>query len=779
MVLVRIFTIFLLFLFGSSILVFGQTPQRIYVNVSAVDTINANGSLNLPYHRIQLAINNAVKGDSIFVSKGRYLENINFLGKEIFVSSNYFFSKDTTDISQTIIDGNNKDIAVKFQSNETRKSVLYGFNVTNGWAGISIANCSPTLDYLILEGNRSVYDRGSAIIASDNCSFLLDHSTIRNHTGGNGIISIGNIHSDSAYTIRNSIFHNNICQNTVVISDGRGGGIFENNLFYNHTVPAIGFINTQNGIKIINTTIVSNGAESVRHLYNNIYQSNVIIVNSILNSENTSLQIGMNNPIPSTFFVIKNSFVKGGAQAISRLQTTTLEDSSTIFSDVSQIQNFVQNNFRLQNSSSLIGSGISSFIFNSQEIKSPISDILGNSRPNPTGSSPDLGAYESPFKHPSPLVISAEGGDKSVRLRWTQAPGSRLARYKVFRSTSPIPDNTTAGVVTDTISVGRLEYMDATGLTNLTRYHYRMKTIDSAGIESGMSNEISVTPNVLPATPSGISVEKGPGRIGIKWQISSDLSTTYEVLRRSKDSSIQILFSNKRVSSFIDSNINVGEYYEYAVRSIDQFGVKSIINFSNYINSNQLIFVSKTGNDEALGSLESPLLTISKALSISKNNDTVIVNTGIYLERIIINKKIVLGSQYILTSDSSFRSKTIIDGQSGGTVIRTDVAGVKIMGITIQNGYSSQGGGVFGSNLELDYIIIRKCRGVGDIDGGGAYIGGRTKITNSLFEENIGRKGGALTLFPSNDTIFVNNSVFKYNNGWENGSGIICFGNLS
>ncbi len=76
---------------------------------------------------IQAGIDAASNGDIVEVSPGRYVENINFNGKLITVTS-------TGGPKVTTIDGGKKDSVVAFSSGETTDAVLSGFTITNGLA---------------------------------------------------------------------------------------------------------------------------------------------------------------------------------------------------------------------------------------------------------------------------------------------------------------------------------------------------------------------------------------------------------------------------------------------------------------------------------------------------------------------------------------------------------------------------------------------------------------------------------------------------------------------
>lgn len=60
--------------------------------------------------------------------------------------------------------------------------------------------------------------------------------------------------------------------------------------------------------------------------------------------------------------------------------------------------------------------------------------------------------------------------------------------------------------------------------------------------------------------------------------------------------------------------------------------------YQNAIRSGRTIYVAKSGNDAAEGSLQSPLLTISQALLKATPGDQVIISKGIYRELVIFSK---------------------------------------------------------------------------------------------------------------------------------------------
>jgi len=68
------------------------------------------------YNLIQVAIEASIDGDSIIVSPGLYSENIDFLGKEIVVTSLFEANDDSTIIGLTIIDAGEDGSVATFKN---------------------------------------------------------------------------------------------------------------------------------------------------------------------------------------------------------------------------------------------------------------------------------------------------------------------------------------------------------------------------------------------------------------------------------------------------------------------------------------------------------------------------------------------------------------------------------------------------------------------------------------------------------------------------------------
>ena len=79
---------------------------------------------------IQEGIGKALDGDTVTVAEGVYVENIQFKGKNIVLTSTD--PLDPSVVASTIIDGNKLGSVVTFSGTETEACVLSGFTVRNG-----------------------------------------------------------------------------------------------------------------------------------------------------------------------------------------------------------------------------------------------------------------------------------------------------------------------------------------------------------------------------------------------------------------------------------------------------------------------------------------------------------------------------------------------------------------------------------------------------------------------------------------------------------------------
>src|SRR6266446_5555965 len=169
---------------------------------------------------IHSGIRVASNGDTVQVAPGTYVENLNFLGKAIHVTSEQ-------GPQGTIIDGNRAGSVVTFASGEGLQSILNGFTLRNGMAsgggeggGIHIANSSPTITGNIITNNSA--GNGGGGISSSFGSPLIQGNVITNNgqtSGFSGGIGGGGISIGGASQAQ--VLNNNISNN----SWSFGGGV--------------------------------------------------------------------------------------------------------------------------------------------------------------------------------------------------------------------------------------------------------------------------------------------------------------------------------------------------------------------------------------------------------------------------------------------------------------------------------------------------------------------------------------------------------------------------
>ncbi|MDD3103675.1 MAG: DUF1565 domain-containing protein [Candidatus Cloacimonetes bacterium] len=89
-----------------------------------------------PYSQIQEAVNASAHGDTVLVYPGRYLENVDFDGKNITIASLELSTGNAVYRDSTIIDGNRSGSVIKSVST-TSSAGIYGFTLTNGTGTLS------------------------------------------------------------------------------------------------------------------------------------------------------------------------------------------------------------------------------------------------------------------------------------------------------------------------------------------------------------------------------------------------------------------------------------------------------------------------------------------------------------------------------------------------------------------------------------------------------------------------------------------------------------------
>ena len=242
-------------------------------------------------------------------------------------------------------------------------------------------------------------------------------------------------------------------------------------------------------VKIINSTIVNNDNNSSGQQNGGLHISNssdnLTMFNTILWGNTHEYNSGNPNINDQGTLLTDNNNIENGDS------WSNLGSNSTYIDP--QFTDATNGDYSLGIASSLVAAGVATF----EGISAPTVDIRNNStsypRPNPSGSSPDLGAYESSYSsspYPdAPTGLTATAGDGTITLSWTASSETDIAKYGVYYGTESGPtvkqaEVSGASTVTTTIS----------GLSNNVTYYFRVTAIDNDSYESGYSSEVSASP---------------------------------------------------------------------------------------------------------------------------------------------------------------------------------------------------------------------------------------------------------------------------------------------
>lgn len=183
--------------------------------------------INIPddYSTIQEGINASIDGDTVLVQPGEYFENVNFLDREIVLTSQHMFNPLQSLIDNTIIDGSlAEERVVQISDFNGPGTVLHGFTIRGGQGGVLASNWSqPSLEFLVVRDNyllQGIYNYGSGIHVSSAPGTRISNSEIaynicNTYECSGGGISVNN----SDMTIEDVYIHHNN------VNEGVGGGI--------------------------------------------------------------------------------------------------------------------------------------------------------------------------------------------------------------------------------------------------------------------------------------------------------------------------------------------------------------------------------------------------------------------------------------------------------------------------------------------------------------------------------------------------------------------------
>lgn len=193
---------------------------------------------------------------------------------------------------------------------------------------------------------------------------------------------------------------------------------------------------------------------------------------------------------------------------------------------------------------------------------------------------------------PGPQLSNIESGNKKNTLLWTSTTDTAVKKYKIYRSTSTIPDNsliTELATVSD-VSVNSL--IDSSLLTNGVNYYYRMKWVfaGSTGDSVGsFGNELTGTPNLV-ATPTNFSINKEGGSVRLNWDLVAESGVQYQIYRGTSPTTKTFLDSLS-TNTYLDNSIAGSTVYYYWIRTLSTNGAFS--DFSDVLTMSAVPYVNQ------------------------------------------------------------------------------------------------------------------------------------------------------------------------------------------
>jgi hypothetical protein len=341
---------------------------------------------------IQAAINAAHNGDSVVVSPGTYLENIDFLGKAITVKS-------ANGPFHTTIQGNSGNVTVRFSNGEQTKSVLKGFTLSgaglplttgvlilnssptvlgnritaNHWcdgAGISVTGGSPIIRKNVITGNfhdqcsGGIGGGGIAVIGGANTQII--GNVISGNDGGNGFGGGGiSVDAGGTPTIMNNIIRNNTVETSggAITTFNGTDALIVQNLIYNNNAPqgpGIYFLvpSGAHGPTLINNTIIGGtGSTQGTAVFASGFDDQVQFYNNLLigtSGQNAVYCDSTYDLVPPTF-TNNDAFSQGGTGLLG-----TCAGQSGTNGNISVDPQFVSKNAKLSPGSPAIDAGTNS-----------------------------------------------------------------------------------------------------------------------------------------------------------------------------------------------------------------------------------------------------------------------------------------------------------------------------------------------------------------------------------------------------------------------------------
>lgn len=175
-------------------------------------------------------------------------------------------------------------------------------------------------------------------------------------------------------------------------------------------------------------------------------------------------------------------------------------------------------------------------------------------------------------------INAPDGFFDRLQIAWSASTAPDFAQYRIYRDTSAGVDSSDFLARTIT-SAGTITAID-TGLTENTRYYYRVYVMDNTGLWAGSNEADGLTGQDLPPDPVELFPPVAtPGRhdrLELSWSQSSDNDFLRYELYRSYDPAVDsldiLLFISDSQRTHIDTGLAADSIYYYGVLTRDVAG---------------------------------------------------------------------------------------------------------------------------------------------------------------------------------------------------------------
>ncbi|WKZ18874.1 MAG: right-handed parallel beta-helix repeat-containing protein [Candidatus Jettenia sp. CY-1] len=375
------------------------------------------GTIHVPedYSTIKAAVSNASSGDVIIIAPGTYRENGININKKLTITSQYYTTKDTKYINQTVIDGGRSTV---FET-------INGKGVNVEISGLKFTNASKPIivnDLVTIKNNIFSDNGGDAISFESDGYGYVGYNTIEN-TSDDGIDVDGR---KGYYTIEHNMILNNE-DDGIEIRLYKYSGPTVKYTINNNTLSG----NGEDGIQLIDYSDVS---DRVFSIFNNVIVNNAMAGVGCMPDGNTRENYGgssmkeraylYHNTIAGNvvgvtgadnMIALNNIIANNKKEGIKRFKTDSVVGYSIFYNNGLHIKDCItadgiwenvnpkyDSNYHLLDGSPCIDKGTAYFVWHSDV-------VLNIPSSSYKGSSPDLGAKESgsstePPKNQPPTV---------------------------------------------------------------------------------------------------------------------------------------------------------------------------------------------------------------------------------------------------------------------------------------------------------------------------------------------------------------------------------------